>query len=73
MRDGHVLEGNVELGGSAGEVASDSVRDGFTLCDELCGVELGDDGLEDLVADGRQDSFIVIDAKVLTRVSRALF
>lgn len=63
--DGHVLEGNVELGGAAGEVAADAVGDGLALGDELGGVELGDDGLEDFVADGGEDSLVVVCAEVL--------
>jgi hypothetical protein len=34
--------------------------DGFSLGDEFGGVELGDDGFEDFVADGGEDSFVVI-------------
>jgi hypothetical protein len=63
--DGHVLQGNVELGSAAGQVSADALRDGLSLGDELCGVELGDDGLEDLVSDGGEDSLIVVDAEVL--------
>lgn len=66
MGDGHVLEGNVELGGAAGEVAADAVGDGLALGDELGGVELGDDGLEDFVADGGEDSLVVVCAEVLS-------
>ena len=60
VRDGYVLEGNVELGRAAREVLADSVGDDFTLRDELGGVELRYDCLEDFVADGREDSLIVI-------------
>lgn len=69
MRDRNILERNVELSSSAGEIALDSLRDGFSLGDELGGIELGDDGLEDLVSDGRQDSFIIIDAEVLDEIN----
>lgn len=65
MGDGDVLEGNVELGGAAGEVVLDALRDGLALSDELGGVELGDDGLEDFVSDGGEDSLIVVCAEVL--------
>ncbi len=70
MGDGHVLEGNVELGGAAGQLVADAVRDGLTLGDELGGVELGDDGLEDFVADGGEDTLIVIGAEVLAQQVR---
>lgn len=65
MGDGHVLQGNVELGGAAGQIGADALRDGLSLSDELCGVELGDDGLEDLVSNGGEDSLIVVDTEVL--------
>ena len=58
--DGDVLEGDVELGGAAGEVVADAVGDGFTLGDELGGVELGDDRLEDFISNGGEDTFIVV-------------
>lgn len=65
MRDGDVLEGNVELGGALAEVGADALGDGLALGDELGRVELGDDGLEDLVSDGGEDSLIVVLAEVL--------
>lgn len=58
--DGDVLKGDVELRGALEEVVADAVGDGFTLGDELGGVELGDDRLEDFVSDGREDTFIVV-------------
>lgn len=72
MRDGHVLERDVEFGGAAGELASDALGDGLSLGDELGGVELRDDGLEDFVADGRQDSLIVVDTEVLRPLASCL-
>lgn len=71
MGDGHVLEGNVELGGAAGELVADALGDGLALGDELGGVELGDDGLEDFVADGGEDTLIVVGAEVLVNVVRS--
>ena len=65
VRDGDVLEGNVELGGAAGEVGTNTLRDGLALGDELGGVKLGNYGLEDLVADGGQNTLVVVDAEVL--------
>ena len=58
--DRHILQGNVELGRAFQQVAADAVRDGLSLCDEFGGVKLGHDGLEDLISDGWEDSFIVI-------------
>lgn len=65
VRDGNVLEGDVELAGAFHEVGADAVGDGFTLRDELGGVELGDYGFQDFVADRGKDSLIVVEAKVL--------
>lgn len=58
--DGDVFEGDVELRGALHEVRPDPVGDGFTLGDEFGGVELGDDGFEDFVADGGEDTFVVV-------------
>lgn len=30
------------------------------MSDEFCGVKLGDDGFEDFVADGGEDTFVVV-------------
>jgi hypothetical protein len=68
VRDGHVLERNVELGRALDQVRLYAVRYGLSLCDELCGVELGYDGLEDFVADRGQDSLVVVCAEVLHQV-----
>lgn len=65
MCDGDILERNVEFLCAFEEVGPDAVADGFTLGDKLCGVELGDDGFEDFITDGRQDTFIIVLAEVL--------
>lgn len=65
MGDGYVLESDVELAGALDEVGADALRYRLTLCDQLGCVELGDDRLEDFVADGGEDSLIVVLAKVL--------
>lgn len=70
--DGHVLQSDVELGSAAGEILADALGDGFSLGDELGGIELGDDGLENLVADGGQDSLIIVDTEVLGTISTLL-
>ena len=46
-----VLLGDAELLCTPHQVRADAVRDRFSLGDELGGVELRDDGLEDFVAD----------------------
>lgn len=73
MGDGNILESDVEFGGSQGEVLADLLGDGLSLGDELGGVELGDDGLEDFVADGGEDTLIVVDTEVLCRISTNSF
>ena len=65
MRDGDVLEGDVKLGGALEEVGADAGRDGFSLRDQLRGVELGDDGFEDFVADGGEDALVVVQTEGL--------
>lgn len=64
--DGDVLKGDVELRGTAHQVGADAVGDGFSLGDELGGVELGDDGLEHFVSDRGQDPFVVVDPVCLS-------
>lgn len=72
MRDGDVLEGDVELGGAAGEVGADALGDSLALGDELGGVELGDDGFEDFVADGGENTLVVVGAEVLRMLALML-
>jgi hypothetical protein len=63
--DGDVFEGDVELVGALEEIGADTVRDGLTLGNELGGVELRDDGFEDFVTDGGEDSLVIVEAEVL--------
>ena len=72
MGDGDILEGNVELGSTAEEVGADAVGDGFTLGDEFGGIELGDDGLEDLVSDRGEYTLIVVLTEVLEMNSKLM-
>ena len=65
MRDRDVLERDVELGGAADEVGADAGGDGLALCDELGGIELGDDGFEDFVPDGGEDALVVVETEAL--------
>lgn len=65
MSDGDVLKSDVELLSTLEEVGADAVGDGLTLGDELGGVELGDNGLQDFVSDRWEDTLIVILAEVL--------
>jgi hypothetical protein len=71
--DGDVLQGDVELRGTLEEVCTDAVGDGFTLGDELCGVELGDDGLEDFVSDGGEDTLVVIGTVRLKQIGISIY
>jgi hypothetical protein len=63
--DGDILESDVELLSALEQVGTDSVADSLTLCDQFCGIELGDDRLEDFVSDGREDTLIVVLAETL--------
>lgn len=65
MGDGNVLERNVELGGALDKIGADALRDGLALGNKLGSIELGDNGLEDFVADGGEDTLVVILAEVL--------
>jgi hypothetical protein len=65
VRDRNIFQRNVEFLGTLQEVGSDAVADRFTLCDQFCGIELSNDGLEDFVSNGRQDSFVIILAEIL--------
>ena len=51
--------------GALEQVGADLVGDGLALGDELGGVELGDDGFEDFVTDGGEDTLVVVLAEVL--------
>lgn len=69
MCNGNILEGNVELVGALEQVGADLVGDSLTLGDELGGVELRNDGLEDFVTNGGQNTLVVVETEVLERVS----
>lgn len=64
MGNGDVVEDEVEPPRPAGEVFTDKTGDHLTLGDELGSVELGDDGFEDFVDDGRENAFIVVGAEL---------
>lgn len=57
----------MELGGALHQVGANALGDGLTLGNEFGGVELGDDGLEDFVANGGKDTLVVILAELLCR------
>lgn len=65
MRDADVFEGNVEFRGAFEEVRAYAGGDGFSLRDQFGGVELGDDGFEDFVADGGEDALVVVETEGL--------
>jgi hypothetical protein len=67
--DGNVFQSDVELRRTLHEVGADAVGDGFTLRDELGGVELRDDGFEDFISDGGEDTFVVVGTVGLGEVS----
>ena len=55
----------MELPSPRKQVFPNSRRDDFTLCDELRGVKLGDDTLQYFIANGRQNTLVVVQTKVL--------
>lgn len=63
VRDGDVVQDEIEPTGPAHEVFTDETRDHFSLGDELGCVELGHDGFEDFVYDRREDAFVVVGAE----------
>ena len=65
MCDGDIFESDVELVGALEEIGADAVGDGFSLCDELGGVELGDNGLKNFVSDRGEDTLVIVEAKIL--------
>lgn len=68
MCDGDILQGDVELGRALGQVAADALRDGFTLGNQLGRIELGYYCLQDFVADGGEDTLVVVLSEVLLSV-----
>lgn len=65
MSDRYILESDVEFLCTLEKIGADPVADCFTLGNELGGVELGDDGFEDFVANGGENTLVVILAKIL--------
>jgi hypothetical protein len=61
--DGHIVQKDVESCSTLDEVFPDHPTDVLTLCDQLTGVELCNNTLEDLVDDGWQYTLVVICAK----------
>ena len=60
MCNGHIFEGDVELLCSLEKIGSYAVRDGFSLCDEFCSIELCDDRFEDFVTNRWKDTLVVV-------------
>lgn len=65
MCDRDIFKGDVEFLGAFEKVSSDAVADGFTLGDEFGGVELCYDCFEDFVANGWEDTLIVVLSETL--------
>lgn len=65
MSDRYILESDVEFLCTLKQIGADPVADCFALGNELGGVELGDDGFEDFVANGGENTLVVILAKIL--------
>lgn len=65
MCDGDVFEGNVELVGALEQIGPDAVGDGLSLSDEFCGIELCNNGFEDFVTDGGENTLVVVETEIL--------
>ena len=65
MRDGDVFEGDVELLSTLEEVSPDAIGHSLSLSNQLGGVELCYDRLENFVADRGEDSFVIIWSQIL--------
>ena len=65
MCDGDVFEGNVELVGALEQIGPDTVGDGLSLGDEFCGIELCNDGFQDFVTDGGENTLVVVETEIL--------
>ena len=65
MRDGDIFEGDIKFRSAFEKVCAYAGGDGFSLRDQFGCVELGDNGFEDFVADGREDTLIVVEAEGL--------
>lgn len=65
MGDGDVFESNVEFLRTLKEVGTDTVGDGLSLGDELCGIELGNNRFKNFVSDGWENSLVVILSEIL--------
>ena len=65
MSDADVFEGDVEFFGALEEFGPDAGGDLFSLGNQFGSVELGDDGFENFVSDGGEDSLIVVLTKIL--------
>ncbi|KAI6759034.1 hypothetical protein HG531_014030 [Fusarium graminearum] len=57
-----IVQKNVESGSSSSKVLSHQSSDVLSLCDELTGIELGNNTLENLVNNRRQHTLIVVGA-----------
>mmetsp|Transcript_43946 Transcript_43946/g.138123 ORF Transcript_43946/g.138123 Transcript_43946/m.138123 type:complete len:329 (+) Transcript_43946:195-1181(+) len=64
VRDGHVVEDEVEILGALRERVADLLGDGRALRQQLLGVVLGHHGLEHLVAERRQHAVVEIHAEL---------
>ena len=63
-----VIENDVEVSGSVGQLLSDEQRDLLTLSDELGGVKFGHHTLQHFVANRGQNSLVEIGAQQLVHL-----
>lgn len=71
MRDRNVIKQDVEVLGPPYQALADQRRNVRPLREELVGVELRDDGLENLVPDRREDLLVVLETEGFEDVGEA--
>lgn len=62
-RQGDIIKSNIEARGTPGQVLPNQTGDVLTLGDQLAGVELSDNALQDLVDNGGQHTLVKVLAK----------
>lgn len=72
MGDRDIIQDDIEFFGSLREDVSDLERDLLSLGQELICIVLGDHWLENFISNRRDNSLIIIDAKVIEDVAESL-
>mmetsp|Transcript_7894 Transcript_7894/g.13130 ORF Transcript_7894/g.13130 Transcript_7894/m.13130 type:complete len:211 (-) Transcript_7894:301-933(-) len=72
VRNGHIVQGQVEVLSALDHFLLDLCRHFGTLAKELFGVVLGNDGLEHLIADGREDTLVEVGSELPVQAGELL-